>query len=167
MERTDGSSFRLRADTCSCSDGAHEELWDWNGTLVDDVAAAVDAFNHLLRARSLPQLDIDGYRRVFDFPVRVCYERLGFDFGAESFARTCAEFLAHYEVRWRGCALRAGTREVLTRLSERGIRHSVLSATQCDALREQAEHHDLQVAIEAWVGLPDIQAHGKVDVGRR
>jgi phosphoglycolate phosphatase len=142
-------------------------IWDWNGTLVDDVAAAVESFNHLLQARSLPLLDVDGYRQVFDFPVRVCYERVGFDFSTEPFAQACAEFIEHYEVRWRSCSLRAGAREVLTRLSERGVSHSVLSATQCDALRLQAEHHDLHAAIDAWVGLPDIQAHGKVEVGRR
>lgn len=142
-------------------------IWDWNGTLVDDVRAAVETVNQLLAARSLPLLDVEQYRRVFDFPVRVYYERVGFDFAQESFTSVCMEWLEHYEQRWRHCGLRAGARDVLARMSERGVSHSVLSASQHDALQLQAAHHDLHEAIGAWVGQADSEARGKVEAGRR
>lgn len=142
-------------------------IWDWNGTLVDDVTAAAESMNRLLRARALPPIDVEGHRRVFDFPVRVYYERLGFDFTRESFAGACSEYLEHYDRLWPRCALRGGAREVLGRLTECGVSHSVLSATQRDALAAQAEHHGLRGAIADWVGLEDSEARSKIEAGRR
>ena len=46
-------------------------LWDWNGTLLDDVALCNDALNRLLARYGYPQhYDREGYRAVFGFPVQ-------------------------------------------------------------------------------------------------
>ena len=141
-------------------------IWDWNGTLVDDVDAALVTINRLLQARELPAIDVAHYRSLFDFPIRVYYERLGFDLDDAGFARACSEFLQHYGVLWPRCPLREGAREVLQRLRARGVGQSILSASQRDHLRTQAIHHGLHDAIEHWVGLDGIEAHGKVEEGR-
>ena len=45
-------------------------VWDWNGTLLDDLHCCIDVTNTLLTEYGLPVLD-DGaaYQRVFRFPV--------------------------------------------------------------------------------------------------
>ena len=46
-------------------------LWDWNGTLLDDVELCVDALNRLLADFGYPQrYDRDRYRAIFGFPSR-------------------------------------------------------------------------------------------------
>ena len=41
-------------------------LWDWNGTLLDDVELCVDALNRLLADFGYPQrYDRDQYRAIF------------------------------------------------------------------------------------------------------
>ena len=46
-------------------------LWDWNGTLLDDVTLCVDALNRLLARYGYDrQYDLDGYRKIFGFPIR-------------------------------------------------------------------------------------------------
>ena len=61
-------------------------LWDWNGTLLDDVALCNDALNRLLARYGYPQrYDREGYRAVFGFPVQEYYARAGFDFARHSF----------------------------------------------------------------------------------
>lgn len=46
-------------------------LWDWNGTLLDDVTLCVDALNRLLARYGYPQrYDHDQYRAIFGFPYR-------------------------------------------------------------------------------------------------
>ena len=55
-------------------------LWDWNGTLLDDVNIAIDAINQLLLDRNLVQLTLERYLDVFTFPVCDYYELIGFDF---------------------------------------------------------------------------------------
>ena len=45
-------------------------LWDWNGTLLDDVELCVDALNRLLEKHAYPQrYDRDQYRAIFGFPI--------------------------------------------------------------------------------------------------
>ena len=40
-------------------------LWDWNGTLLDDVELCVDALNRLLEKHAYPQrYDRDQYRAI-------------------------------------------------------------------------------------------------------
>jgi len=45
-------------------------IWDWNGTLLDDVNIVVNVMNSLLERRSLPLIDIEKYKDIFTFPVK-------------------------------------------------------------------------------------------------
>lgn len=46
-------------------------LWDWNGTLLDDVDLCVDALNRLLAGFGYPQrYDHERYRAILAFPSR-------------------------------------------------------------------------------------------------
>ena len=45
-------------------------VWDWNGTLFDDVALCIQVMNGMLEKRGLPRLaGPEQYRQVFTFPV--------------------------------------------------------------------------------------------------
>ena len=67
-------------------------LWDWNGTLLDDVELCVDALNRLLEKHAYPQrYDRDQYRAIFGFPIEEYYVRAGFDFSRHSFAMLAEE----------------------------------------------------------------------------
>ena len=67
-------------------------VWDWNGTLLDDVAPSVAAFNALLRERGLPETDVASYRESFSFPVRPLYAKHGFDLTHEDWNALAARF---------------------------------------------------------------------------
>ena len=55
-------------------------VWDWNGTLLDDVEVCIETVNAMLRQRNLPTLEsVDQYQNVFTFPVIDYYRRVGFD----------------------------------------------------------------------------------------
>ena len=63
-------------------------FWDWNGTLLDDVALCVDALNRLLAGFGYPQrYDHERYRAIFGFPIEEYYVRAGFDFTKHSFKK--------------------------------------------------------------------------------
>jgi hypothetical protein len=55
-------------------------IWDWNGTLLNDITICIKSMNILLKERTLPLISEDKYRDIFTFPVRNYYEQLGFDF---------------------------------------------------------------------------------------
>lgn len=51
-------------------------LWDWNGTLLDDVQIALDTNNEIFPQFGLPPLGtLEDYLRVFDFPIRDYYKK--------------------------------------------------------------------------------------------
>lgn len=52
-------------------------IWDWNGTLFDDLHVVVDAVNASLRAiGATVQIDADGYRDHYRRPVRGFYDAM-------------------------------------------------------------------------------------------
>lgn len=140
-------------------------LWDWNGTLFNDVHLCVEIMNGQLSHRKLPILSLDRYRDLFDFPVRVYYDRVGFNFELESFEVVGTEFIHLYESRKYEAGLRSDALKVLKRLHERGIGQAMLSAYKKDTLVELVEHYDLGMYFTHLSGLDNHYAHSKVDNG--
>jgi phosphoglycolate phosphatase len=61
-------------------------IWDFNGTIFDDIGASIKAVNTLLAERGLPTLGSkERYHEVFDFPIIDYYRRIGFDFDKEPY----------------------------------------------------------------------------------
>ena len=71
-------------------------IWDWNGTLLNDVHISVNSVNHLLAQKDLHTLTRDDYLEVFTFPVQEYYESIGFDFTDEPFEVTAHQFIEIY-----------------------------------------------------------------------
>ena len=61
-------------------------VWDFNGTLFDDVDAGIASVNKMLCDRGISQIaDREQYQKIFKFPIIDYYRDLGFDFAAESY----------------------------------------------------------------------------------
>lgn len=50
-------------------------VWDWNGTIIDDVGIALDAVNDMLREKKRPEITLEQYRQAMDTPILRFYER--------------------------------------------------------------------------------------------
>ena len=56
-------------------------IWDFNGTIFNDVNIGIESINVLLKRRGLKEIsDINEYRESFGFPIVEWYKHLGFDF---------------------------------------------------------------------------------------
>ena len=51
-------------------------VWDWNGTLLDDLAATLEAINEVMDHFGAAACDEDTYRRHYTRPVQRFYEHL-------------------------------------------------------------------------------------------
>jgi phosphoglycolate phosphatase-like HAD superfamily hydrolase len=51
-------------------------IWDWNGTLLDDLPIVVEAVNACLRSQGAPPIDARTYRIRFERPLNGFYEGL-------------------------------------------------------------------------------------------
>ena len=113
-------------------------VWDFNGTLLDDLGIGIRAVNALLRRRGMKTLaSPEEYHAVFCFPIEEYYRRLGFDFSREPYEELAVEWVREYRAIEGTAPLRSGAVELLSRLRARGIRQVVLSATEENMLREQ------------------------------
>lgn len=142
-------------------------LWDWNGTLLDDVWLCIDIFNGMLSERGKPSINYRKYRDIFDFPVRVCYERAGFDFSLETFDCAATEFCDEYAKRVGECKLHEGAKEILDLFAESGVCQSILSATEQTQLEEMLSAFGLSAMFERVVGQSNHYANGKIQRGKK
>jgi len=142
-------------------------IWDWNGTLINDVWLVVEIMNKMLKKRDLPRIDSKKYRDIFDFPVMNYYSKLGFDFSNESFEKLTVEFISEYYQRFNECKLFNETEEVLKKIRDRGISQSILSASKEDVLIEKIKHYGIDKYFSKIIGLENHYAESKVERGKK
>ncbi len=141
-------------------------IWDWNGTLFDDVELCVDIINRILVKRNLNSLSLNEYRDIFTFPVKDYYAKAGFDFNKYSFEEVGAEWVEQYESRRLESSLHSGAEELLSQISNSGLEQSILSAYSHHTLEEFVEHFGLKKYFSHLSGLNHIYATSKVELGK-
>jgi phosphoglycolate phosphatase len=147
-------------------DAIRHIVWDWNGTLLDDIGACVETINRMLRRRTLPLLDANRYREIFGFPVRDCYLVLGFDLEREDWDAVAREFHANYAEASQSAGLRPGTVAALERFRRYGVPMSILSASPRDLLDAELLRFHMRDTFQHVYGLGDIYASSKIELGR-
>lgn len=136
-------------------------IWDWNGTLLNDVDAAREVVNGMLRRRGLPTMSPGRYRAVFDFPIERYYTEIGFDFAVDPFADLALEFHEAYRRAWPRCGLYADAEETLRGINAAGVEQSLLSASEQAALTEHVSYHGVRDQFVRIVGIADGHGGGK------
>lgn len=140
-------------------------VWDWNGTLLDDVVVSVETINRMLRKKRLPELTVDKYRSVFGFPVKAYYESIGFDFNRDDWEAISRDFVDTYNELAARVTLTPGVSTVLSGLKEKGVNQYVLSALQEDALNDMLSRFGIRDYFEGVCGSNNIYADSKVGRG--
>ena len=136
-------------------------VWDWNGTLFDDVPVCVEVENRLLARRGLPLLTVERYREIFTFPVEEYYRAAGLDLEREPFPALAEEYIAGYHAAAEACGLYPGAGQVLEQLRRGGWRQILVSASEKGALAAQVESRGIRGCFEAVLGIGDVLAAGK------
>lgn len=139
-------------------------LWDWNGTLLDDLTYAIGVRNRTFPAFGLPRIgSVAEYHRQFTFPVRRYYERAGVT--DETFVAVAHAWMAEYVRGFDAVPLHGDAVETLARFAAAGVRQAVLSATRRDMLESQIARFPIRAYFTDVLGLSDIYARSKEAVG--
>ena len=142
-------------------------IWDFNGTLLDDLQAEYNTVNVLLSRRKLKQFDsVDEYRAVFRFPIIDYYKDIGFDFEKESYKNVADEWGKEYNKQSALCGVNSGIVEALEYFKTCGMSQLVLSATWKSLLQKQIEPLGISGYFEELLALDDLLAHSKVELGK-
>lgn len=110
-------------------------VWDWNGTLLDDIHAVIGASNAAFAEVGLPPITLEEYRELYCIPIPRFYERLmGRPPTDAEWVVMDAAFHRHYVELRAACGLTEGVEELLTGWAAAGRSQSLLSMYGHDEL---------------------------------
>lgn len=103
-------------------------VWDWNGTLLDDLHVVIDAANFSLDQFGVGPIDEDDYRDHFTRPVRAFYDSLfGRSISDSEWTTLNDTFHDEYYIRVANADLTTDTLEALRATEDQGWGQSLLS----------------------------------------
>lgn len=143
-------------------------IWDFNGTILDDVDTGIRSVNKLLADRGLPTLESkESYRAVFGFPIIDYYRRIGFDFEAEPYEVIAPLWVEQYMINVKDAPVFEDVEDAMAFFAGRNILQTLLSATEKNMLIGQLESLGLKNAFCEILGRDDIHAASKGGVARK
>lgn len=141
-------------------------IWDWNGTLLNDLELSLESVNILLEERGLPILSIERYKDIFGFPVIDYYVKAGFDFSKEPFEIPAKQYVKLYAAKAPDLKLFPDVIDVITFLKENNYRQIVLSAMKDDNLKLMIGNANITHYFDSVFGIKDNYAREKVSLGK-
>ncbi|MCX4508726.1 HAD hydrolase-like protein [Streptomyces sp. NBC_01619] len=131
-------------------------VWDWNGTLLDDIHTVIEATNASFAEIGLGPITLERYRELYCVPVPLFYERLmGRLPTDDEWAVMDAVFHKHYWQRADACVLTAGAAELLAERQEAGRTQSLLSLAPHEHLIPIVRRHGIEarfVRVDGRIG---------------
>jgi phosphoglycolate phosphatase len=141
-------------------------IWDWNGTLLDDLDLSLESVNVLLKERNIPTLSIEKYKDIFGFPVVDYYVKAGFDFEKEAFEVPAKQYVKLYAAGASELKLFPDVVDTLTFFKENNYRQIVLSAMKDDNLKLMIHNAEISHFFDGIFGIKDNYAREKVSLGK-
>lgn len=143
-------------------------VWDWNGTLLDDVGVCITTINTLLNRHGYAKLSgIDEYREKFCFPIVQYYRNVGIDFDRTPFDEMAAEFMEIYHPLSAHCKLQPDSICTLQTLKQVGKHQVLLSASMRQHLVLQTARYPLVPYFDHLLGIEDIYAQSKLALAQK
>jgi phosphoglycolate phosphatase len=141
-------------------------IWDFNGTLLNDMQVCIDCMNTLLKVRNLPVLGLSRYRDIFTFPVRDYYLSLGFDFEKEPFEIPAHQFIDLYRDHLHLAPLQPDAVTMLDFFRQQDIRQVILSAMEQDFLTHTLSEKGILAYFDRVSGITNHLGEGKLEMAK-
>ena len=139
-------------------------IWDFNGTIMNDVDIAVAGVNDMLEKRNMPLTNRADYLNMIESPIIEYYKKL-FDLTVVSFDDIQVEFLESYNRRLGEAGLLPGVADALAYFAQCGLRQCVISSFEQGRLRRMVEDLGIRHYCDSVSGADNTRAEGKVDRG--
>ena len=135
-------------------------IWDFNGTLLNDVGICVDCLNTLLKSHGMSEKTEEEYKKIFTFPIKEYYRRAGFDFDVTDYDTLAHEWTDYYRSR-ADLELFDGAEQTLKTLANRGLKQIIISASEKNTLFEQTKALGIDGNFSEMLGLDNMHARSK------
>ena len=143
-------------------------IWDFNGTIIDDVMLGINSVNTMLAARGLATISgVEEYRRRLRFPIIDYYRDLGFDFDAEPYEKLAHEWVALYNAGADRVEATPGVCEAIREIHAAGLSQIIISASEEKMMLRALDRLGLTAYFDEIIGQDNIYAAGKLESARR
>lgn len=139
-------------------------LWDWNGTLLDDVDAQVASLNAMLTRRGHRPVTRQFFCDNFAFPARTFYRLVGMDVPDSEWDALAKEYHDTYHVQSYG--LNRGAFAALELVKRQGAGQSVISALHQFYLDLETNKYGVQQFMDHVYGVDNLDGGSKLSRAR-
>ena len=146
-----------------CMNNYKNWIFDWSGTLVDDLTMVVDATNYVLKIYDKLTFTKQGFREAFTLPYLDFYEEMLPGVPLEEVEQHFRKGFAHAEASGVVSPLLPHAQDFLEFLKMRGVRMFILSSMDAAAFEKHAVDLGVDHYFEAsYAGILDKrdQIHG-------
>ena len=137
-------------------------IWDWNGTLLDDIGASLASVNDMLAMRGKPPIDADYYRECIGVPIIKFYEKV-FELEKEDYSLIIKQYNEGYVRHLANCSLTEGALRAIKTFTEIGLKQAVVSSSNYDRIIEDMRKYGVYGSFAAVLGAGDYFAGSKVE----
>lgn len=143
-------------------------IWDWNGTLLDDVGINMEIINILLEEKGKKPLESrEYYLREFDFPVINFYLKVGFDLKKEDFPLVARRYAALFNEMYPHAEIFHDAREILSLIKHSGKEQLIISATEQNYLLKQVAYFELEHFFTDVLGSGNVLGNSKIETAKK
>lgn len=137
-------------------------IWDWNGTLADDLEASLRSVNDTLSRRNMPTITVEQYHSYIDTPIIKFYEHL-FDLSVVPMSVLSEEYHLGYRKYFKG--LQEGAEALLEKAKNRGIPQVILTSSNRELIEKDTRDLGIREYFDDLLGADDFRAASKVQRG--
>lgn len=139
-------------------------IWDWNGTIVNDVLVALGAVNKILEKRQMKPITLEQYYSYLETPIIKFYEHL-FDFSKVDFNEIAEEFSEYYDELLPEFPLFMNSYYVLHHLYKDGVKQIIVSGSKTEKITSVLQRFNLMCYFDDIIGADDHFAESKLERG--
>lgn len=137
-------------------------IWDWNGTLLNDIGASLASVNDMLALRGKPPIDADYYRECIGVPIVKFYEKV-FELEKEDYNLIIKQYNDGYVRHLDKCSLTKGAVSAIKAFSELGLKQAVVSSSNSERIAQDMKKYGVSDMFDAVLGASDYLAGSKID----
>ncbi len=160
-------NFNYKSDNINSMEEIKNILFDFNGTLVDDLDLCLDLLNEMLESCHHKSVNKDEYLEIFDFPVIEYYKKAGFVFPEDNFAVLADYFIKQYSYRNTECPIFDNVIEILNYFKSIGKNLFIVSASEKTLLLNQLKQYKIDEYFDDVSGLDNINATSKIESAKK
>lgn len=136
-------------------------IWDWNGTLVDDVHIACKAVNSILRDLGRREINMEQYYHLMRDGMGSYYDYLFYP-DKVPYDKIFLLFSKYYDEYIKTASLHRGTSEVLSAIKDMGITQTIVSSSHKNKVSRDAAAFGIDSYFDELLGADDLLVGSKV-----